>query len=169
MDKALADRINKAKKMGSERNYFKLNTQGEADIIDFSVKTGFTGRTILVRYRVVSCEPKVAGALCDLPGAVVATPWKPDDAGIKGEMAVNNVLTLISEALGGAEVTGEDILECDSEGQPLRGLRVKFSVPPAKKDPKMGFPRFRRHEDNSPEAVMARRVELDKTNPIERF
>jgi len=170
MPQSLQERIAAAKKLGAERNYFKYYQRGVCDVVQFTEKVGETGRSIIVKFKIVESQALRENAEVDKPGSVVACVWKPDDSNkIKAELALRNAVTLISEALGGeVEVDAETVSEVKDERQFLRGFRLNFSVTPNPNKPEGNqYPRFKAHPDNTPESVAARRKSLDVTDPVD--
>lgn len=184
IDKALAEKISKAKKLGAVRNYLKPFTEGTLDVLQVSMKNGYTGRSFLVKVVIVESRSLDDRFPAHKPMEVSSLVWKPDEVGKKGEMQLGNIITFISEALGGGdiEVTADDIESVGSEEQPLRGIRLKYWNKPSAKEIEAkaailatgqltdvkSYPRLTAHPDNSETTVAARRADYDKTHPIEK-
>lgn len=175
MANSLFETIAKAQVLGGG-TYLAPNQEGEITVAQCGIKSGYKGQSAIFKFVIERARPLVAGGQVQEPGTRVTTVQNLSKAGVAGDMARANTLTIVAKALGvnvdeHREELAKDLEKVFDSSQMLRGFRLRFSTPPNKKDPAKFFPIFEsvHSDENKAEVIKARREALDKTCPIENM
>jgi len=151
-------------------SYIAENTKGRATVIRGFRQKGFNGEAIIVDVLIKESIAKSPEDRPDKVGSKVGMYFPLDKKGVAGEMAWNNLATLLAALTNQEEISEADLEEglkgLLGKDQLFRGFDFAFDTKVKVKDGKRRSYPLPLPTNNEPKLVQEERARLDKDYPL---